>query len=133
MVRRWLGALLGAVWVLLVLPPASAPAAPPQPGRIEGTVRLACAPDAANCRERRYQVPLQLLARRSGQPPQRIAVSQDGSFAVAAAPGTYTIISGDTRGSCCLPVLRPVTVTVAPGRTVQLRLRFEPSLTLPRR
>ncbi|MFZ3237041.1 MAG: hypothetical protein WA417_09010 [Stellaceae bacterium] len=124
-----------AAWLVLIRASrsgaANACAATDTTGRIEGTVTLACRSGAADCRERPYQTGLVLEDPRTGRPVAPIRVSASGRFAISASPGTYRIISADVRGACCLPVLRPPTVTIAAGRVARVAVRFEPGLQLP--
>jgi len=100
---------------------------------LEGTVTLACGAQAPTCKEQPYQVELSLQEAQRQRPAQMINVSRDGTFSISVPPATYVIISADTRGSCCLPTLQPVTVTVTAGRISRVNLRFEPGLELPTR
>jgi hypothetical protein len=102
-------------------------------GSLEGTVTLTCRPSAADCRERPYQIGLFLADPRTGREIEPIRVSAAGRFAISAAPGTYRIVSADARGACCLPILRPIPVTIVAGRVVRVHVRFEPGLQLPTR
>jgi hypothetical protein len=112
---------------------ADAPNATDVTGRLEGMVTLACRSSAGNCRERPYRVGLWLEDPRTGRQIEAIPVSPVGKFAVRVLPGAYRIISADVRGACCLPILRPLAVTIAPGRVTRVNVRFEPGLQLPTR
>jgi hypothetical protein len=100
---------------------------------LEGTVTLACRSSAGDCLEQPYRVGLWLEDPRTGRQTRAIRVSAAGKFAIRVLPGTYRIISADVRGGCCLPILRPMTVTIAPDRVTRADVRFEPGLQLPTR
>lgn len=133
--RRSLAAVAG--WLALARTYRSAaadtPTAADASGTLEGMVTLSCRSGAVDCREQPYQIGLFLEDPRTGRQVEPIRVSRAGTFAVRVTPGTYRIVSADVRGGCCLPILRPITVTIAPGRAVRVQVRFEPGLQLPAR
>jgi len=100
---------------------------------LKGTVTLACASNATSCKEQPYQVGLLLQDAQGKLPARFISVLKDGTFSISVLPGAYTIISADTRSSCCLPTLQPVTVTITAGEASRVNVRFRPSLQLPTR
>ena len=100
-------------------------------GTLEGMVTLACAHGAVDCIDRPYHVGLFLEGRQRGAAPIHVYASP--RFSITLAPGSYTISSADIRGSCCLPMLEPVTVVVRPGSVTRVMVRFEPGLELPTR
>jgi hypothetical protein len=102
-------------------------------GRLVGVVTLTCPQNAVGCSERPYQVPLTVWRRGRPQLPHAVPVTAAGKFSIALAPGTYKIASGDVRGACCLPILDPVTVSVAPRQTSEVHVRFRPGFKLPTR
>ena len=102
-------------------------------GQLVGVVTLTCPQNAVGCSERPYQVPLNVWRQGRPQLPQTVQVSAAGKFSIALPPGTYKIASGDMRGACCLPILDPVTVSVAPRRTSEVHVRFQPGFQLPTR
>ena len=102
-------------------------------GRLVGVVTLTCPQNAVGCSERPYQVPLTVWRQGRPQLPQAVSVSTVGKFSIALPAGTYKIASGDVRGACCLPILDPMTVSIAPRRTSEVHVRFRPGLQLPTR
>ena len=101
-------------------------------GVLEGTVTVACARGAIDCRDRPYPVGLFIQGEQRGIPP--IHVDASPNFSIALAPGTYTISSADVRGSWSLPSLQPIDVAVASGQTTHVDVRFQPpGLQLPTR
>lgn len=105
----------------------------PASGTLRGAVTLTCSGTAVGCSERPYQVPLLLRRNQGDGLPQTVPVSGAGKFSIDLPPGTYTIASGDVRGACCLPILDPISATIASGRTTEVSVRFEPGLQLPTR
>lgn len=128
-----------AAWVVVELirvqrsGAAGATTATDAAGGLEGTVTLACRSSAADCQERPYQIGLFLADPRTGREIEPIRVSVAGRFAISVVPGTYCIVSADVRGACCLPILRPITVTIVSGRITHVEVRFEPGPQLPMR
>jgi hypothetical protein len=98
-------------------------------GILEGTVTLACGHGAINCNDRPYPVGLFIQSKQGGTPP--IQVDASPSFSIDLAPGTYTISSADVRSWRNLPILRPITVRISPGKVTYVDVRFEPGPELP--
>jgi hypothetical protein len=133
--RRSLAAVAG--WLVLVRAYRSGAANPvattDASGTLEGMVTLACRSGAADCHERPYRIGLFLEDPRTGRQVEPIQVSVAGRFALRVMPGTYRIVSADVRGACCLPILRPITVTIVSGRVAYVHVRLAPGLQLPTR
>jgi hypothetical protein len=100
-------------------------------GILEGTVTLACEPGAIDCKDRPYHVGLLIQEEQRNMPP--ILINASPSFSIVLAPGSYTVSSADTRGSCCLPILEPITVVIRGGGVTHVEVKFQPGLELPSR
>lgn len=98
-------------------------------GTLEGTAKIACPYSSPNCRDLPYHVGLFIQADGRESTPIYIYASPD--FSIILPAGKYMISSADTRGSCCLPVLRPISVLIRPGSLTQIEVRFEPGPQLP--
>jgi hypothetical protein len=100
-------------------------------GTLEGAVTLGCESAAVSCAAEPYQV--NLLLQGAGGTHKLIVVSADGHFKTAVAPGVYSLISADTRSSFNVPLLRPMIVSIVPGQTTRIQVRFQPGPELPTR
>jgi hypothetical protein len=100
-------------------------------GTLQGLVKLGCARDAVDCVDRPYKIELFIQSERRGILP--ILVYADPRFSIRLVAGRYTISSADARSACCLPILKPITVVIRPRKIMQVDVRFESGLELPKR
>jgi len=100
-------------------------------GTLEGMVTLACPHGAIDCTDRPYPVGLFIQREQNNSAP--IHVDASPRFSITLEAGGYTITSADVRGSCCLPILGPITVVISPGKVTHVEVRFAPGPELPKR